>query len=311
MWTSINGRVLEHSNSSNMFQQVIMEKTKKMIPSGRYPLCLVLIQLKPNLVIWDASPKKSGVQVMQCIQQDLMDKISFCIDRALEISDGVYKEDSEWTNPMLWYPLQRNNAPQSSDTFQKWRVAGQVKNTYVVVETEASVLLLEQHVAHEGVLFEKLFQLWRSKTEWISFCSIPSPLLLQGVPQIVIERLKQLHIHSRSLDGRHTWAIDEIPQIIFDMLHKKNSSSMEAQLIRMVDPQRNLEDNLADFACRCAWKNGMQLTEVQMNTLVDEWIHMKGNKRTCPHGRPIFIQLDENYLSRLFKRNWTNVDERN
>jgi DNA mismatch repair ATPase MutL len=86
---------------------------------------------------------------------------------------------------------------------------------------------------------------------------------------------------------------------------------MEAQLIRMVDPQRNLEDNLADFACRCAWKNGMQLTEVQMNTLVDEWIHMKGNKRTCPHGRPIFIQLDENYLSRLFKRNWTNVDERN
>jgi len=55
---------------------------------------------------------------MQCIQQDLMDKISFCIDRALEISDGVYKEDSEWTNPMLWYPLQRNNAPQSSDTFQ-------------------------------------------------------------------------------------------------------------------------------------------------------------------------------------------------
>jgi len=90
---------------------------------------------------------------MQCIQQDLMDKISFCIDRALEISDGVYKEDSEWTNPMLWYPLQRNNAPQSSDTFQKWRVAGQVKNTYVVVETEASVLLVSCVLLRMAILF--------------------------------------------------------------------------------------------------------------------------------------------------------------
>lgn len=103
----------------------------------------------------------------------------------------------------------------------------------------------------------------------------------------------------------YTWAIDEIPQVLMDMLHSNDLATWN----RLANPQRNMEDNLADFACRCAWNNGKKLTELQMNTLVDEWIHLQGNKRTCPHGRPIFIQLHDQYLSRLFKRNWTSTYE--
>ncbi|GJQ10969.1 hypothetical protein GpartN1_g2760.t1 [Galdieria partita] len=296
MWTSINGRI-----SQSIFQELIMEKTKKMIPSGRYPLCFVFIQLKPTYVIWDCSPKKLDVQVKPSIQQDLQKNICYCIDRALDIHDELWKENnaSEWTNDRLTYP----NETFLQDRYQKWRVAGQLKKTYIVVETDSSVLLLEQHVAHEAILFEKLCELWKSKPEFVSSCRLSSSLLLQGIPQVCIERLQQLHIHTRSLDDMHTWTIDEMPQLIFDILH--NSDSWEAQLIRIVDPKRNLEDNLADFACRSAWNNGKELTEFQMNKLVEEWMHLKGNKRTCPHGRPIFIQLDDHYLSRLFKRTWT------
>ncbi|EME27969.1 DNA mismatch repair protein MutL isoform 1 [Galdieria sulphuraria] len=304
MWTSINGRILEQS----IFQELIMAKTKKMIPSGRYPLCFVLIELKPTYVIWDFSPKKLDVQIKPCIQQELQKNISYCIDRALDVSDALYKETdaSEWTNDRFGYP-EKVLSQQSCDHFQKWKVVGQLKKTYIVVETDSSVLLLEQHVAHEGVLFEKLCELWRSKPEFLSFCSLPSSLLLQGVPQICIERLQQLHIHARSLDGMLTWTIDELPKIIFDMLH--HNDSCEAQLMRIANPQRNLEDNLADFACRCAWNNGKELTQFQMDRLVDQWMHLKGNKRTCPHGRPIFIQLHDNYLSRLFKRTWFPIEK--
>ncbi|GJD09972.1 DNA mismatch repair protein MutL [Galdieria sulphuraria] len=265
MWTSINGRILEQS----IFQELIMAKTKKMIPS-----VLRNWTSKSSLVF-----NKSYKRIFLIVSIE------------------------HW---MFGYP-EKVLSQQSCDHFQKWKVVGQLKKTYIVVETDSSVLLLEQHVAHEGVLFEKLCELWRSKPEFLSFCSLPSSLLLQGVPQICIERLQQLHIHARSLDGMLTWTIDELPKIIFDMLH--HNDSCEAQLMRIANPQRNLEDNLADFACRCAWNNGKELTQFQMDRLVDQWMHLKGNKRTCPHGRPIFIQLHDNYLSRLFKRTWFPIEK--
>ncbi|MEO0934421.1 MAG: DNA mismatch repair protein MutL, partial [Cyanobacteria bacterium J06641_2] len=56
-------------------------------------------------------------------------------------------------------------------------------------------------------------------------------------------------------------------------------------------------------ACRSAIRNGTVLTIPQMQQLLDEWQRTR-NPRTCPHGRPIYLSLEESSLARFFRRNW-------
>ena len=56
-------------------------------------------------------------------------------------------------------------------------------------------------------------------------------------------------------------------------------------------------------ACRTAIKNGTELDKATMQNILDRWQNTR-NPRTCPHGRPIFLSLDETTLSRFFRRHW-------
>ena len=56
-------------------------------------------------------------------------------------------------------------------------------------------------------------------------------------------------------------------------------------------------------ACRSAIRNGTPLSLEQMQTLLDQWQRTR-NPRTCPHGRPIYLSLEETALSRFFRRHW-------
>jgi DNA mismatch repair protein MutL len=56
-------------------------------------------------------------------------------------------------------------------------------------------------------------------------------------------------------------------------------------------------------ACRSAIRNGVRLSPVEMQDLLDAWQGTK-NPRTCPHGRPIFLRLEESSLSKYFRRSW-------
>jgi DNA mismatch repair protein MutL len=65
----------------------------------------------------------------------------------------------------------------------------------------------------------------------------------------------------------------------------------------------DLESALVATACRTAIRNGMPLTSEAMQTLIDQWQRTR-HPHTCPHGRPIYLSLEESSLSKFFRRHW-------
>lgn len=65
----------------------------------------------------------------------------------------------------------------------------------------------------------------------------------------------------------------------------------------------DLETALVAVACRTAIRNGTPLSLPEMQTLLDRWQRTQ-NPRTCPHGRPIYLSLEESSLARFFRRHW-------
>jgi DNA mismatch repair protein MutL len=65
----------------------------------------------------------------------------------------------------------------------------------------------------------------------------------------------------------------------------------------------DLEGAIVATACRTAIRNGTVLSLAEMQVLVDQWQGTQ-NPRTCPHGRPIYLPLEESSLSRFFRRHW-------
>eukprot|EP00871_Galdieria_phlegrea_P002057 jgi/Galph1/2852/GphlegSOOS_G1531.1 len=257
MFLIVNGRESE----DNSLSQLIMDKTKKMVPSGRYPLCLVMIDLKPTHVKWDPSPQKKRFQMASSEIETLLSCISICIDKALYTTDTVYEDALDIPKALTLTTKTERDDELFPMPFQGWKVIGQAKNTYIVVETDSSILLVEQHVAHERVLYEKLCKLLATKENHQHTFS--QPMLLTGVTELAMYRLKQLCCRVRMLDDSGCWVVDAVPQLLYDICQKK-SSSLELQLLQIANPQRNIEDSLADFACQSAYNNGKALSVTEM-----------------------------------------------
>jgi DNA mismatch repair protein MutL len=73
--------------------------------------------------------------------------------------------------------------------------------------------------------------------------------------------------------------------------------------LRELAQTNNLEAAQVAVACRTAVRNGQPLTLGEMQDLLDRWQRTQ-NPRTCPHGRPIYLSLEESSLARFFRRHW-------
>jgi DNA mismatch repair protein MutL len=110
-----------------------------------------------------------------------------------------------------------------------------------------------------------------------------------------VERLQHLGIEIDSF-GVDLWAVRSVPHLI----------SEQADPIPLLRDLSELESPtlaLAAIACQSAIKNGTELDSVTMKTLIEQWQTCQ-QPQTCPHGRPIYLALDESSLARFFRRNW-------
>ncbi|MEM1427611.1 MAG: DNA mismatch repair protein MutL, partial [Cyanobacteria bacterium P01_H01_bin.130] len=96
--------------------------------------------------------------------------------------------------------------------------------------------------------------------------------------------------------GENLWAIRSVPAPLVGR-EDLDSALREIAKVNDYDAAR------AAVACRTALKNGTPLELTAMQTLLNQWQRTK-NSRTCPHGRPIYLSLEESSLARFFRRHW-------
>jgi DNA mismatch repair protein MutL len=183
---------------------------------------------------------------------------------------------------------------------------GQIRDSYIVATDEEGLLLIDQHVAHERVLFEQL-RGERQHQHGTQPLLIPETLDLSPAEAeaftVVQDELERLGIELMQMSGR-TVAIKSTPA----GLGAADAAAVVRETLMAVDRERRdssletiREGIAASMACKAAIKINMPLTSEKMQWLIDELLKTR-NPMTCPHGRPIIMRFGLREIERGFKR---------
>jgi DNA mismatch repair protein MutL len=295
---AVNGRVVKVPE----LEQAIFGALRRTLPRDRYPVCFVHLTLPPDQVDWNRHPAKAELylhqmehwqkQIAEAIAQTLRLQPEATPDatytsrvgklvKAAEAAGGYGKRevgaaDSEATEAEYSAPL----LPLKALT--------QVHQMYILAEHPTGMWLVEQHIAHERVLYEQLRDRWQ-------IVEVEPPIVLHQLSALQVEQLQRIGLSVEPF-GDRLWAVRSIPEAL---AQREDCSEALLELSLGGD----LETALVATACRTAIRNGTPLSGDAMQTLLDQWQQTQ-SPHTCPHGRPIYLSLEESSLSRFFRRHW-------
>ncbi len=185
------------------------------------------------------------------------------------------------------------------------KYCGQVLNTYLIFEDGTDVYLVDQHAAHERILFDKLIE--DCKAEKI----ISQPLLLPYILNVnneefifindKMESIKKLGIDIDEF-GANSYKINSLPVFLSNMNVDNFFTDLLSDIssLKSLSVEDVLRDKIAQKACKSAIKSGDQLDSSQIKILTEKLKSNLGLK--CPHGRPVVIKLTRMEIDKWFKR---------
>ena len=184
----------------------------------------------------------------------------------------------------------------------EYKITGVLFDTYIVLEQNDDCFIIDQHAAHERLLFERLNASIETegKSQILLF-----PQLVKLSPKefaCVIDLMPDLEKMGFVIDdmGFNTLGIKEVPDVLSNINAERFLCSLEENVknVRTNELKRN---KLMQMACKSAIKGGDKLSESDINLLL-KLIKEEGVPLTCPHGRPILIRLTKHELEVRFKR---------
>ena len=219
--------------------------------------------------------------------------------------------------------IQENNEKIS---VQKPKIIGQLNNTYILIESEEGLQVIDQHIAHERYLYEKLKENKTQTSQLLLTSEVVEPdieqvLMLQDNIEILLKygfelEFVPLEPISKTLSDNAVALqapfdtktlvnlnfgvrLKRIPQMLAD----KNPEKIIFDLVESVQTNaENIENEILErIACRAAVKAGEKLSLWQMEELIINWIATKFNK-TCPHGRKISHIIPIKEIAKFFGR---------
>ena len=314
---AVNGRVV----SMPALEQTILAAFRQTVPRDRFPICIVHLQVLPDQIDWNRHPAKTDIYLHHL--DDWREQVASAIEQALRLSpinlsntlysqragallktaeaEGGYgvrrigeaeeageaegrRQRAEATQHSLHTPHPTPHTPHPTPL----RAIAQLHNTYILAEHPTGVWLIEQHIAHERVLYEQLCDRWQ-------LVPLESAAILHQLSVAQVEQLQRLGLDIEPF-GEQVWMVRTAPAAL---AQRDDCTEALCELSLGGD----LQTAQVATACRSAIRNGTPLTLQDMQTLLDQWQQTR-HPRTCPHGRPICLTLEESSLSRFFRRHW-------
>ena len=182
-------------------------------------------------------------------------------------------------------------------------VLGQYENMYIVAAGTDGLLVIDQHNAHERVLFEKYREIDRRKLWPRKMLLIPPLLELSPSAAVSLEAdsalFEDLGFRAEAMGGR-SYALKEYP----DLFKPEEAGDVFLSLLEEAG-EKKVEDKrerlLATMACKTAVKAGEALNREKMGYLVDE-LFKTGQPALCPHGRPIVVRIEKSVIDKGLRR---------
>ena len=194
----------------------------------------------------------------------------------------------------------------SKEHVKEHRLIGQVFDTYWIVEFRNSLYIIDQHAAHEKVMFERLMKRFRDKE--VSSQRLSPPMIVS----LTMAEEDQLRAHRDTFAqmgfeiqpfGDRDYAISAVPQDLFGLTEKEFFLEMLDQLSPDTG-KTSMEEvtaRIATMACKAAVKGNTRLSTLEADALITELLSLD-DPYNCPHGRPTIISMTKSELEKKFRR---------
>ncbi len=187
-----------------------------------------------------------------------------------------------------------------------YRICGQVFDTYIILEKDGQMLMVDQHAAHERLRYEQLLLQYEGKAVESQMLLLPVTIRLTAQEEAMFfehqEGLSDLGFTAESF-GDRTVILRSAPE---ELSEEALKSLFLEVLGHLGDKRKDAKSEKAQralytIACKSAIKAGNKLTEAETRRLLDG-VFALGPVNTCPHGRPITIAMTKSFIEKQFKR---------
>jgi DNA mismatch repair protein MutL len=318
----VNGRWIQ----SRRLTYAVEEAYRGMLMVGRYPVAVLHLQVPHEEVDVNVHPTKreirfrdeSGVfgAVQRAVRAALLE--SAPVPGASMAPPATMELSGQPTSPPLWEharALERRQAEGETEqasaaaalptavALPALRVIGQLGNTYIIAEGPDGMYLIDQHAAHERVLYERFCRQRLERAPEVQ--ALLEPLALDLSPPhraLIAEHQELLGDHGFAVEpfGERSYLVRTLPATLTDSDPRQAITSF---LDLMLDEgEGDRRDCVAmSLACHGAIRAGKTLSQEEIRELVTQ---MEGSEvpNTCPHGRPTMIHMSAEMLARAFGR---------
>ena len=193
------------------------------------------------------------------------------------------------------------------EAMQKYKVVGQVFETYWLVEYDNSLYIIDQHAAHERVLYEKTLKSMQTREFTSQMISPPIVLNLSmreaELLNTYMDRFTRIGFEIEEF-GQDSYAVRAVPDNLFSIAKKElliqMLDSLSDEIARNQSPDL-IDEKIASMSCKAAVKGNMKLSVQEVDALIGELLSLD-NPYHCPHGRPTIIAMTKRELEKKFKR---------
>ncbi|MBC5687791.1 DNA mismatch repair endonuclease MutL [Mediterraneibacter sp. NSJ-55] len=207
--------------------------------------------------------------------------------------------------------------PQQLDLFEEnllkreikaeYTLIGQVFDTYWLVEFQDNLYIIDQHAAHERVLYERTLKNMKDREFTSQYLSPPIILSLSMQEEALlkenIERFQRIGFEIEPFGGEE-YAVRAVPDNLFGIAKKELLLEMLDDLADGLKTEMTpdlIDEKVASMSCKAAVKGNNRLSAQEMDTLIGELLTLD-NPYHCPHGRPTIIAMSRRELEKKFKR---------
>jgi len=190
---------------------------------------------------------------------------------------------------------------------RKYKYIGIAFKTYIILEMNNELYIMDQHAAHERIMYEKVKKNFYSEDEK------HSQMLL--LPDVITLTHKEMGIAKDNFDmfekagfmleefGENTIKLSGVPEVCIDLDTKElfMETLDEINTVARTAKQEKEEKFIATVACKAAVKANMALEKIEVESLMDQLLQLE-NPFTCPHGRPTVIKMSKYDIEKKFER---------
>jgi DNA mismatch repair protein MutL len=313
-WSYLSFFVNRRWVNSRMLARAVEEAYHGLLMVGRHPVAVIDISLPAQDVDANIHPTKSEVKFAN--ERAVFSAVYKTVRQALAEQtpvSGVEAATKPFFPSMVREPAApayagagvglSPSSPTPAATLPVLRVLGQLDNSYIIAEGPDGLYLIDQHAAHERILFEKIERQRAQRDMEVQGLLEPMPLKVSPRQEAELwahyQDLAEFGFNIEPFGGK-TFLVRAVPAIV----HDKDWAGMLRELLDSLsegDKSNWAEAVVSTIACHSAVRAGQALSDNEMRELARQ-LEQVATPHTCPHGRPTMIRLSYGQLKKDFGR---------